>query len=104
MFVCRARKVWPTYFTLSLSDRLEIEGQQEISSDANPIPVSLSCLINEKTLFDEESLSNLEENDSEESIDENEAVLFINPNEYTLDCPGIELNSLNQDSMESEDG
>ena len=47
-------------------------------------------MIDEKTLFDEESLNELEEID-EESIGEDDAVLFINPNEYTLDhcCASI---------------
>lgn len=78
MVVCRARKEWPAYFTLSIN---ELPGMEEGAPRAN-LPASVTSFITNKFLYDEG-----EDYDRKScgSIGSDEAVMFVNPCNYTLE-------------------
>ena len=78
MVVCRPRKEWPAYFTLSIN---EIPGAEENGQRAVALPPSVVSMITDKLLFD----TDFDDKKSVGSIGSQEAVMFINPNQYTLD-------------------
>ena len=52
MVVCRPRKEWPAYFTLSINELPGVDGgngQRNVT-----LPASMTSLITEKFLFDDE--------------------------------------------------
>ena len=79
MVVCRARKEWPPYFTLSIN---EIPGQQEDGSRQAALPPSMTSMITHKFLFDQEE--DADKLSDCGSVGSNEAVMIVNPNNYTL--------------------
>jgi len=53
MIVCRARKEWPPYFTLSINEVPGANGQGEDGQRVAALPPSLTSMITEKFLFDD---------------------------------------------------
>jgi hypothetical protein len=79
LWVCRPRKEWPPYFTLSIN---ELPGQENANGRDQPnLAASKTSLITEKLLFEDYD----DDKKSVGSIGSNEAVMFINPNNYTLE-------------------
>lgn len=79
MIVCRPRKEWPPYFTLSINELPGVEdndGQRRAA-----LPASVVSMITDKFLFD----TDFDDKKSCGSIGSEEAVMFVNPNQYTLD-------------------
>ena len=81
LIVCRPRKQWPPYFTLSVHEMRNAEGRGAHNDSENyqaPAPF-LVGMINKAWL------TSKWETDRCESIDSNDAVLFLNPVQYTVD-------------------
>ena len=79
MVVCRPRKEWPPYFTLSIN---EIPGMEDNDGQRRAaLPPSVVSMITDKFLFD----TDFDDKKSCGSIGSNEPVMFVNPNDYTLD-------------------
>ena len=100
MVVCRPRKEWPPYFTLSIN---ELPGQIDQNGlRSATLPPSLTSMITEKFLFEDG------ENDRKSigSIGSDEAVLFLNPNNYTLEIDDLdaeyEVSAFDADIIEEE--
>lgn len=87
MVVCRPRKEWPAYFTLSIN---ELPGQEEGNERQVSVPPSLTSLITQRFLMNDDD----DEDDDKKScgsIGSDEAVLFVNPCNYTLEVDGYEI-------------
>lgn len=84
LIVCRPRKQWPAYFTLSVHEMRSAEGRgggPNGSDDPSHAPAPLLVgLISEEFLFKQEY-----EYGRTDSIGSDDAVLFLNPVKYTLD-------------------
>lgn len=104
MVVCRARKEWPAYFTLSINElpnQLGENGERTVA-----LPPSLTSMITDKFLFDQESD---DDKKSVGSIGSDEAVLFVNPCDYTLETDehendGREKSAFDPDVIEEDSG
>ena len=79
MWVCRARKEWPAYFTLSIN---EIPDQNDENGQRSDLPPSMTTMITEKFLFEQDGDCDQK---SVGSIGSDEAVMFVNPCNYTLE-------------------
>ena len=79
MIVCRPRKEWPPYFTLSINEIPGMEGNDGQRRAA--LPSSVVSMITDRFLFD----TDFDDKKSVGSIGSDEAVMFVNPNQYTLD-------------------
>ena len=83
MVVCRARKEWPAYFTLSIN---ELPGQEEGEGNEN-LPMALTSLISERFLFHDYD----EDKRELSSLGDEEAVIIVNPTQYTLETDDFAL-------------
>jgi len=99
MWVCRPRKEWPPYFTLSIN---ELPGQEEGGDRAANLPMSMTSLITQQFLFDRDD----DDKKSVGSVGSDEMVMFVNPNNYTLDLddcdPSHEISAFDPDIIEEE--
>ena len=103
MVVCRPRKEWPAYFTLSIN---ELPGQEEGNERQVSLPPSLTSLITQRFLMNDDD----DEDDDKKScgsIGSDEAVLFVNPCNYTLEVDdyeigGGEVSAFDPDIIEEE--
>lgn len=111
MVVCRARKEWPPYFTLSINEIPGL-GEGEDGSRVAALAPSMVSIITEKFLFDEDAD---DARSSCGSIGSDEAVLFVNPCNYTLEDDdydadtkmangGREVSAFDPDSILEENG
>ena len=80
MVVCRARKEWPPYFTLSINELPNV--QDENGERRSALPPSSTSMITEKFLFEQDG----DDAKSFGSIGSDEAVMFVNPCNYTLEA------------------
>lgn len=86
LIACRARKEWPPYFTLSIN---ELPGQEEGANGPRAnLPGSVTSFITSKFLFDDDN--NEDDRKSVGSIGSDEAVMFVNPCNYTLEVDDFE--------------
>jgi len=102
MVVCRPRKEWPAYFTLSIN---ELPGQEEGNERQVNLPPSFTSLITQKFLMNDDD----DDNKSCGSIGSDEAVLFVNPCNYTLEVDdyeigGGEFSAFDPEIIEEENG
>ena len=104
--MCRAKKEWPPYFTLSINE-LPGMGDDNGRNQVN-LPASVTSFISDKLLFDRDDD---EDKRSVSSIGSSEAVMFINPCNYTLEVDeeeygggvaGGEISAFDPDHIEEE--
>lgn len=87
LIVCRPRKQWPPYFTLSVHEMRNADGRGNNNNGDIPIHEAaplLVGLISDSFLFDKY------DTDRTTSIGSDDAVLFVNPTKYSLDDEGFE--------------
>jgi len=82
LIVCRPRKQWPPYFTLSVHEMRNAEGRGNNNNSDIPIHNAAPLLVG---LISDEFLFEKYDTDRTTSIGSDDAVLFVNPTEYTLD-------------------
>lgn len=81
LIACRPRKAWPAYFTLSVHEMRSTEGRggpDQYGDAHKPAPLLVG-------LIPPSLLQHKQEKDRCDSIGSNDAVLFLNPVEYTVD-------------------
>jgi len=82
LIACRPRKLWPAYFTLSVHEMRSAEGRggpdQYGDPQHNPAPLLVGLIPPSMFLHKQEK-------DRCDSIGSSDAVLFLNPVEYTVD-------------------
>ena len=93
LLACHPRKQWPAYFTLSVHEMRSQDGRGLRNDDPSYAPAPL--LIG---WISPDWLCSNKEKDRSDSIGTNDAVLFVNPVEYT-----IEPDDQNQDSSAFEE-
>lgn len=81
LLVCRPRKQWPPYFTLSVHEMRNADGRGNNNNDV-PIHEAAPLLVG---LISEEFLFDKYDTDRTTSIGSDDAVLFVNPTKYSLD-------------------
>jgi hypothetical protein len=81
LIVCRPRKQWPPYFTLSVHEMRNADGRGNPNGD-NPIHEPAPLLVG---LISDEFLFEKYDNDRTGSIGSDEAVIFLNPTRYTVE-------------------
>ena len=87
MIVCRARKEWPPYFTLSINEVPGANGGEgQDGQRVAALPPSMTSIITESFLFDQQG-NNGKDDDAKSfgSIGSDEAVMFVNPCSYTIE-------------------
>mmetsp|Transcript_15026 Transcript_15026/g.20406 ORF Transcript_15026/g.20406 Transcript_15026/m.20406 type:complete len:202 (+) Transcript_15026:1314-1919(+) len=101
MWVCRPRKEWPPYFTLSINELPGME--QGNNAGASVLPSSLTALVSDKFLFDQDAD---DDKKSVGSIGSDELVCIVNPNNYTLEVDDFgdfgEVSAFDPDIIEEE--
>ena len=112
MIVCRPRKEWPPYFTLSINEVPGMQGANGQGQRNVTLPNSVTSWITEKFLFDDRDGSD-DDGKSTGSIGEDEAVMFVNPTNYTLEVDDVERvpagaggerSAFDPDNIEEENG
>jgi hypothetical protein len=86
LIVCRPRKQWPPYFTLSVHEMRNADGRGNNNNGDIPIHEAAPLLVG---LISEQFLFEKYDTDRTTSIGSDDAVLFINPTKYTLDEDGL---------------
>ena len=77
MVVCRPRKEWPAYFSLSVADLGRERGQGEDAEPIVPFVISEITQSFMKDYYDGENINT--------SFDDNDNVVIINPTKYMID-------------------
>jgi len=99
MWVCRPRKEWPPYFTLSIN---ELPGMDASNSQASSVPNSMTVLVSGNFLFDDDDKKSVS------SIGSDDLVCIVNPNNYTLEVDefaersGFEISAFDPEIIEEE--
>lgn len=102
MWMCRPRKEWPPYFTLAIN---ELPGMDEGRNSASTLPRSLTALVSDKFLFDQDGDD--DDKKSVGSIGSDEIVCIVNPCNYTLEVdeyesPMGEISAFDPEIVEEE--
>lgn len=82
LIVCRPRKQWPPYFTLSVHEMRNADGRGNNNNGDVPIHEAAPLLVG---LISDQFLFEKYDTDRTTSIGSDDAVLFVNPTKYTLD-------------------
>lgn len=98
LIACRPRKIWPPYFTLSVHEMRSAEGRGgNNNGDDGHAPAPLLVGQINQTLLEQNH-----EKDRCDSIGTNDAILFLNPVEYTVDLDNTDYIDNQMSAFEAE--
>ena len=84
LYIFRTRKEWPEYFSLGLDDHRRVRRANQSNENGIIVPIKTSVITVNKASF--ESNGSFE---SFGSMGEEDALIIVNPNQYTLDDKDI---------------
>lgn len=87
LWVCRPRKQWPPYFTLSVHEMRNADGRGNPNNGDIPVHEAAPLLVG---LVSGDFLFEKYDTDRTMSIGSDDAVLFVNPTKYSLDDDGVD--------------
>ncbi len=97
LWACKPRKQWPVYFTLSVHEMRSAEGRGARANDEEglmPAPMLVG-------LISQDYLHKFYDDNRTDSIGSQDAVIFINPVNYTVD-PTADKSAFEEDLIEEE--